>query len=165
LSKYISKYVDDYRPYEMLADDYLMLWQYKNITAPVDIALSLNPLSVSWNYLKAASFMWIEQFDKALPYFENVLQFDTKNPEIIEKIWVCKFHIAKTQEEIDKALYMIQRAYIMSWEDPAIAETLWIFLFTEWRYDEWEEYLSKSTIWESQREILNKLRKISSWLM
>ncbi len=48
----ISKYSEDYRLYEELADIYLYRWEFDKALKAVNFSLCINPKSATGNYLK-----------------------------------------------------------------------------------------------------------------
>lgn len=160
LNKFIINYFDDYRPFELMADNYLMLWEFKKMAKPLKTALMLNKESASGNYLKAASLMWQSKHKEAIPFLETALKGLPNDVEILEKLWICKFLSAETDIELEKSLYLLKRTFILSWEAPNIAETLWLFLVTEWRFEEWMEYIEKSELNDLQKQRLQKFKEL-----
>lgn len=138
--KYLSKYTDDYRLYEELADIYLFEWKLDKAENAMKFAQDLNPESATWLYLswyinisKWNFKNWVKLLEKANILFPN-------NPEILRNLgwWYNMIW------QVNKWIIILKRALNISQEDVLIMEDLWVALMWDLQFEMWEFYLRKA---------------------
>lgn len=152
IEKYLSKYTDDYRFYEELADIYLYEWNLDKAEKAMKFAQKLNTDSATgtylmgyiniskWNYL-----LWVDLLEKANILFPN-------NAEILRNLW-WGYNMLW---QIEKWITLLKRALNLSPEDKLIMEDLWVALIWGWNIEHWEFYLKKA--WKENR--IRELRQM-----
>lgn len=138
--KYLSKYTDDYRLYEELADIYLFEWKLNKAENAMKFAQNLNPESATWLYLswyihisKWNFKTWVKLLEKANVLFPN-------NPEILRNLgWGYNMIW-----EVKKWIIILKRALNISPDDTLIMEDLWVALMWDLQFELWEFYLRKA---------------------
>ena len=144
-NKYLSKYTDDYRLYEELADIYLFEWNFSKAERAMKFAQNLNPESATWLYLswyinisKWNFKLWVELLEKANELFPN-------NPEILRNLgwWLNMIGQSK------KWIIILKRALNIAPDDILIMEDLGVTLMWDGQTDLWEFYLRKA--WREDR--------------
>lgn len=150
--KYLSKYTDDYRLYEELADIYLFEWKLEKAENAMKFAQNLNPESATGLYLsgyinisKWNFKLWVELLEKANELFPN-------NPEILRNLWWWYNMIW----QVKKWIIILKRALNISPEDLLIMEDLWVALMWDLQFDMWEFYLRKA--WREDR--IEEMKKL-----
>lgn len=140
VEKYLTKYTDDYRLYEELADIYLYEWDMKKAENAMHFARNLNPESATWLYLlwyinltKWNFKLWVELLEKSNEFFPN-------NPEILRNLgwWYNMLW------QVTKWIAILKRALNIAPEDPLIMEDLGVALMWDWQVDMGEFYLKKA---------------------
>ena len=71
LQRSLTKYSDDYRLYEELADIYLYTNNNEKAIAAIDFSLTLNPKSATGNYLKGFILLGQDKVTESISYLET----------------------------------------------------------------------------------------------
>jgi len=142
LEEAIIKYNWDYRLYEELTDIYLYMWDLSKWLKSVNFALSLNPESATWNYLKWFLLLSKDKIDESIKYLEKSNKLLANNAEVLRNLWW-----AYTMKwEIDKWILILKRALNINPNDELITEDLAMALIWNWSINEWNNLLQK--IWK-----------------
>lgn len=120
LQQALSKYSEDYRLYEELADIYLYMADYKKSAVALDFALTLNPESATGNYLKWFILLSEDKIYEAINYLERSNKLFWNNAEVLRNLgWaytMCNQH--------ERGITILKRALNISPEDELITEDL-----------------------------------------
>lgn len=120
LQKTLTKYSDDYRLYEELADIYLYMWNTEKSFAALDFALTLNPDSATGNYLKGFILLWEDKVSEAIKYLEKSNMLFGNNAEVLRNLgWAYTM-----SNKHDRGITILKRALNISPEDELITEDL-----------------------------------------
>lgn len=149
VQKYLSKYTDDYRLYEELADIYLFEWNISKAQNAMKFAQNLNPESATWLYLMGYIFISSGNFKSWVQYLEKANNLFPNNPEILRNLWWWYNMIGQTK----KWIIILKRALNIASDDQLIMEDLWVALMWDWQLDLWEFYLRKAGKEERIEEI------------
>lgn len=124
----LTKYSDDYRLYEELADIYMYISDFQKATAALDFALTLNPKSATWNYLKGFILLWEDRVQEAKKYLEDSNKLFGNNAEVLRNLgWA---YTMLGQQE--RGIIILKRALNISPEDELITEDLAMALIGKW---------------------------------
>lgn len=120
LQSSLVKYSDDYRLYEELADIYLYMWDTKKSFSALDFALTLNPKSATWNYLKGFILLGEDKVAEAIKYLEISNTLFGNNAEVLRNLgWAYTM-----SDNHDRWITILKRALNISPEDELITEDL-----------------------------------------
>lgn len=120
VQKALTKYSDDYRLYEELADIYLYISDYKKAMSALDFALTLNPKSATGNYLKGFVLLGQDRVEEALSYLEDSNKLFGNNAEVLRNLgWA---YTMLGQQE--RGIIILKRALNIAPEDELITEDL-----------------------------------------
>lgn len=120
LQKALTKYSDDYRLYEELADIYLYMGESERSFAALDFALTLNPKSATGNYLKGFILLWEDKVDEAIKYLEKSNILFWNNAEVLRNLgWAYTM-----SNRHERGITILKRALNLSPEDELITEDL-----------------------------------------
>ena len=144
LQKALTKFSDDYRLYEELADIYLYMSDNLKAMSALDFALTLNPNSATWNYLKGFILLWEDKVEEATSYLEKSNTLFGNNAEVLRNLWWA--YTMKWQQE--RGITILKRALNISPEDELITEDLAMALIGTWDVAGWNKLLKK--IWKSE---------------
>mgnify|MGYP002152486202 CR=1 FL=1 len=135
----LTKFDNDYRLYEELADIYL--YQNKKIKASkaIDFALSINKESATWNYLKWFILLSSDKLEDSLKYLEKSNELMPNNAEVLRNLWWGYSMIWK----VDRWISILKRALNLSPDDPLITEDLAMALINKGEVHEWNKILEK----------------------
>lgn len=152
VQKYISKYTDDYRLYEELADIYLFEWKIDKAENAMKFAQNLNPESATWLYLSGYINISKWNFKKWIVLLEKANILFPNNPEILRNLgwWYTMIW------EIKKWIILLKRALNISQDDILIMEDLGVALMRDMQFELWEFYLRKA--WREDR--IEEMRKL-----
>lgn len=144
LQESLSKYNDDYRLYEEIADIYLYEWKYLKAQKAIDFALDMHNDSATWNYLKWFILLSRNRAKEATTYLEKSNKLMPNNAEVLRNLgW------AYTQIEREiKWILILRRALNINPSDNLIAEDLAMALIWNWEIREWNQLLEK--IWKDK---------------
>jgi tetratricopeptide (TPR) repeat protein len=120
LQKALTKYSDDYRLYEELADIYLYMSDHNKAMAALDFALTLNPDSATGNYLKGFILLGEDKINEAISYLEKSNKLFGNNAEVLRNLgWAYTM-----SNQHDRGITILKRALNISPEDELITEDL-----------------------------------------
>ncbi len=142
LEESISKYHDDHRLYEELADIYLYQWKLPKATKSVNFALSLNEESPTWNYLKGFILLSRNKPKEAIKFLLKSNSLMWNNSEVLRNLWWAY----NMSWEVEKWISILKRALNISPWDILITEDLAMALIWAWEVHEWNMLLKK--IWK-----------------
>lgn len=143
LEESLTKYDNDYRFYEELADIYLYQNKLLKANKAIDFALSINPESATWNYLKWFVLLWSNKVDAALDFLLKSNKLMPNNSEVLRNLWWAYNMIW----EVEKWIFILKRALNLSPNDPLISEDLAMALINKWDIREWNKILE--SIWKA----------------
>ncbi len=144
LQNSLSKYNEDYRIYEEIADIYLYEWKNLKAQKAIDFALNINPESATWNYLKWFILLSRNKTKESISYLEKSNNLMPNNAEVLRNLgWA--YSMTGQQE---KWIFILKRALNISPEDTLITEDLAMALIWKWEIREWNQLLEK--IWKEQ---------------
>ena len=139
LQKSLTKYSDDYRLYEELADIYLYIWDTKKAFAALDFALTLNPKSATWNYLKGFLLLWDDKVIEAIQYLEDSNKLFWNNAEVLRNLgWAYTMN-----DQHERGITILKRALNISPEDELITEDLAMALIGTGDITGWNKLLKQ----------------------
>ncbi len=120
LQKSLTKYSDDYRLYEELADIYLYMNETQKALTAVDFALTLNPKSATGNYLKGFILLGEDKIVESISYLEASNTLFGNNAEVLRNLgWAYTM-----SHQHDRGITLLKRALNLSPEDELITEDL-----------------------------------------
>lgn len=141
----ISKYSEDYRLYEELADIYLYRWEFDKALKAVNFSLCINPKSATGNYLKGFILLSKEKPHEAVHYLETSNKLIWNNSEVLRNLgWAYTL----TEQE-ERWIAMLKRALNISPEDDLITEDLAMALIGSGEITEGNLLLKK--IWKKSK--------------
>ena len=144
LEENITKYNNDYRLYEELADIYLYKWSLDKALKSVNFAIILNKASATWNYLKGFILLSKDKVAESIKYLEKSNQLMWNNAEVLRNLWWAYTMIWET----NKWIIILKRALNLSPWDELITEDLAMALIWAWDITEWNYLLKK--IWKTK---------------
>lgn len=144
LEENITKYNNDYRLYEELADIYLYKWSLDKALKSVNFAIILNKDSATWNYLKGFILLSKDKVAESIKYLEKSNQLMWNNAEVLRNLWWAYTMIWET----NKWIIILKRALNLSPWDELITEDLAMALIWAWDITEWNYLLKK--IWKTK---------------
>lgn len=116
----ITKYTDDYRLYEELADIYLFLEEIDQAYLALDHALDLNPESATGNYLKGFILLGEDKVLEAIEFLEKSNTLFGNNAEVLRNLgWAYTM-----SNQYERGISVLKRALNISPEDELITEDL-----------------------------------------
>ncbi len=139
LQEALSKFNDDYRIYEEIADIYLYEWQIPKAKKAVDFALKINWESATWNYLKWFILLSNNKIIEAIKFLEKSNLLMPNNAEVLRNLWWAYSMVW----EAEKWIFILKRALNISPDDKLITEDLAIALIWSWKIKEWNALLEK----------------------
>lgn len=135
----LSKFNDDYRIYEEIADIYLYEWKIIKAKKAIDFALNINPESATWNYLKWFILLSNNKIVESIEYLEKSNNFMPNNAEVLRNLgWAYSM-----TWEADKWIFILKRALNISPNDKLITEDLAMALIWVGKVKEWNILLEK----------------------
>ncbi len=135
----LSKFNDDYRIYEEIADIYLYEWKIIKAKKAIDFALNINPESATWNYLKWFILLSNNKIVESIEYLEKSNNFMPNNAEVLRNLgWAYSM-----TWEADKWIFILKRALNISPNDKLITEDLAMALIWIGKVKEWNILLEK----------------------
>lgn len=135
----LSKFNDDYRIYEEIADIYLYEWKIIKAKKAIDFALNINPESATWNYLKWFILLSNNKIVESIKYLEKSNNFMPNNAEVLRNLgWAYSM-----TWEADKWIFILKRALNISPNDKLITEDLAMALIWIGKVKEWNILLEK----------------------
>lgn len=144
LQESLSKYSDDYRIYEEIADIYLYEWKFLKSQKAIDYALGLNPESATGNYLKWFILLSKNRAKEAIIFLKKSNSLMLNNAEVLRNLWWAYTLI----DEKEKWIFILQRALNINPNDSLIIEDLAMALIWNWDLREWNKLLEK--IWKDK---------------
>jgi tetratricopeptide (TPR) repeat protein len=139
LEQALSKYSEDYRLYEELADIYLYMADYKKSIVALDFALSLNPDSATGNYLKWFILLSEDKIGDAINYLEKSNKLFGNNAEVLRNLgWAYTM-----SQQHERGIIILKRALNISPEDELITEDLAMALIGTGDIAGWNKLLKK----------------------
>ncbi len=141
----ISKYSEDYRLYEELADIYLYRWEFDKALKAVNFSLTINSKSATGNYLKGFILLSKERPHEAITYLEMSNKLIGNNSEVLRNLWWAYSLI----DQSERGISILKRALNLSPEDDLITEDLAMALIGTWDITEWNLLLKK--IWKKSK--------------
>jgi len=142
LQRLIIKNSDDYKLYEELADCYIYTWEIEKAMNSVNHALSINPISATWNYLKWFIYLSDNKIKKAIWYLEKSNSLIPNNAEVLRNLWWAYNLWGQTERWI----YVLKRALNLAPKDSLIVEDLAMTLIWAWETKEGKILLK--SIWK-----------------
>lgn len=135
----LSKFNDDYRIYEEIADIYLYEWKIVKAKKAIDFALNINPESATWNYLKWFILLSNNKIVESIEYLEKSNNFMPNNAEVLRNLgWAYSM-----TWDADKWIFILKRALNISPNDKLITEDLAMALIWVGKVKEWNILLEK----------------------
>ncbi len=135
----LTKYSDDYRLYEELADIYLYISDFTKALSALDFALTLNPKSATGNYLKGFILLGEDKVKQAVSYLEKSNALFWNNAEVLRNLgWA---YTMLGQQE--RGIIILKRALNISPEDELITEDLAMALIGTGEILAWNKLLKK----------------------
>lgn len=147
LENNLSTYNDDYRLYEEIADIYLYEWKHSKALKAVNFALSINPESATWCYLKWFILLAKEKIKEAIPFLEKSNTLMPNNSEVLRNLWWAY----SMSSEKERWIFILKRALFMCPWDLLISQDLAMAMISAWMISEWNELLKK--IWKQEMSI------------
>lgn len=145
LERYISKYSDDYRLYEELADIYLYNWNLAKATKSINFALTLKENSATWNYLKWFILLSQDKVKESVSFLVKSNNLMWNNAEVLRNLgWAYTM-----LWENERWIYILKRALNISPWDNLITEDLAMALIWAWEVQKWNILLKK--IWKEKK--------------
>lgn len=139
IQKALTKYSDDYRLYEELADIYLYISDFKKALSALDFALTLNPRSATGNYLKGFILLGEDKVSEAIGYLEDSNKLFGNNAEVLRNLgWAYTM-----LWEQERGITILKRALNISPEDELITEDLAMALIGTWEIHAGNKLLKK----------------------
>ncbi len=140
----LSKKSDDYRIYEEIADIYLYQSKMAKAKKAIDFALSLNPESATWNYLKWFILLANNKITESIEFLEKSNNLMPNNAEVLRNLgWAYSM-----TWESRKWIFILKRALNISPDDKLINEDLAMALIWSGKIKEWNMLLEK--IWKEK---------------
>lgn len=138
----LSRYNEDYRLYEELADIYLYQGKLEKAKKAVDFSLGLNKESPTGNYLKWFILLSKNKIEEAIIYLEYSNNIMPNNAEVLRNLgWAYCM-----KWDLTKWTVILKRALLLAPEDSLIMEDLAMALIQKWDIREWNEILKR--IWK-----------------
>ena len=141
----ISKYSEDYRLYEELADIFLYLWEFDKAMKAVNFSLEINAKSATGNYLKWFILLSKNRPTEAIRHLELSNSLIGNNSEVLRNLWWA--YTLVWQKE--RGITLLKRALNLSPEDDLITEDLAMALIGSWDITQWNLLLKK--IWKKSK--------------
>lgn len=139
LENSLIKYNQDYRLYEELADIYLFQWELKKGLKSVNFALSINPESATWNYLKWFILLSQDEVRDAVICLEKSNKVLSNNSEVLRNLGWAYSMLWNTQ----RGITILKRALAITPNDNLIIEDLAMALIWAWEVNEWNSLLKQ----------------------
>lgn len=140
----LSKNSDDYRIYEEIADIYLYQSKMTKAKKAIDFALSMNPDSATWNYLKWFILLANNKISESIEFLEKSNNLMPNNAEVLRNLgWAYSM-----TWESQKWIFILKRALNISPDDKLINEDLAMALIWIWKVKEWNLLLEKIWKWK-----------------
>ncbi len=139
LEEALSKFNDDYRIYEEIADIYLYEWKITKAKKAIDFAMNINPESATGNYLKWFILLSNNKIIEAIEFLEKSNHLMPNNAEVLRNLgWAYSM-----TWETEKGIFILKRALNISPNDKLITEDLAMALIWMWKVKEWNILLEK----------------------
>jgi len=139
LEEALSKFNDDYRIYEEIADIYLYEWKVTKAKKAIDFAMNINPESATGNYLKGFILLSNNKIIEAIEFLEKSNLLMPNNAEVLRNLWWAYSMTGETK----KGIFILKRALNISPNDKLITEDLAMALIWAWKVKEWNLLLEK----------------------
>lgn len=143
----LSAYNDDYRLYEEIADIYLYEWKHQKALKAVDFALSINPESATWCYLKWFILLAKQKIKESIPFLEKSNALMPNNSEVLRNLW----RAYSMNSEKERWIFILKRALVIAPWDILISQDLAMAMIWAWMIAEWNELLKQ--IWKQEMSI------------
>lgn len=128
----LTKYTDDYRLYEELADIYLFENNLEKAEEVISYARTLHPESGTGTYLEGYIAVARGDFDHAIELLTHANILMPNNAEVIRNLgWAYVMKGA-----IPRGLSLLRRAHHLAPTEMMIANDLWVALMAAWLEDE-----------------------------
>ena len=147
LEEALSRYNDDYRIYEEIADIYLYEWKTQKAQKTIDFALKINPDSATWSYLKWFILLSNDKIIESIGFLEKSNKIMPNNAEVLRNLWWAY----SMTWEYEKWIFILKRALNISPNDRLITEDLAMALIWVWKIKEWNLLLEK--LWKQKISI------------
>lgn len=142
VQKTLTKYSDDYRLYEELADIYVYMWDFQKAISAIDFALTLEPKSATGNYLKGFILLSQDKITESIIYLETSNKYYGNNAEVLRNLgWAYTM-----SGQHDRWITILKRALNISPEDTLITEDLAMALIGSGEI--WEGNTLLRSIWK-----------------
>lgn len=139
LEEALSKFNDDYRVYEEIADIYLYEWKITKAKKAIDFAMNINPESATGNYLKWFILLSNNKIIEAIEFLEKSNHLMPNNAEVLRNLgWAYSM-----TGETEKGIFILKRALNISPNDKLITEDLAMALIWKWKVKEGNMLLEK----------------------
>ncbi|MDD2565655.1 MAG: hypothetical protein PHZ26_02150 [Candidatus Gracilibacteria bacterium] len=138
--KYLSKYTDDYRLYEELADIYLFEGNLVKAERAMKFAQNLNPESATGLYLSGYINISKGNFKLGVELLEKANELFPNNPEILRNLGWGLNMVGQSK----KGIIILKRALNIAPDDILIMEDLGVTLMGDGQADLGEFYLRKA---------------------
>ncbi len=139
LEESLSKFNDDYRIYEEIADIYLYEWKVTKAKKAIDFAMNINPESATGNYLKGFILLSNNKIVEAIEFLEKSNLLMPNNAEVLRNLgWAYSM-----TGEAEKGIFILKRALNISPNDKLITEDLAMALIWMWKVKEGNLLLEK----------------------
>lgn len=139
LQEALSKFNDDYRIYEEIADIYLYEWKITKAKKAIDFAININPESATGNYLKWFILLSGNKIIEAIEYLEKSNHLMPNNAEVLRNLgWAYSM-----TGEPEKWIFILKRALNISPNDKLITEDLAMAMIGAGKVKEWNMLLEK----------------------
>lgn len=141
----ISRYDEDYRLYEELADIYLYRWEFDKALRAVNFSLSINSKSATGNYLKGFILLSKDKAQEAISFLEASNKLIGNNSEVLRNLGWAYTLIGQNE----RGITVLKRALNLSPDDDLITEDLAMALIGAGEVTEWNLLLKK--IWKKSK--------------
>jgi len=139
LQNSLVRYSDDFRLYEELADIYLFIGNIEKSYNAIDFALTLNPDSATWNYLKGFILLSEDKIIESISYLEKSNSLFWNNAEVLRNLgWAYTM-----SGKHERGITILKRALNISPEDELITEDLAMALIWNGDIKGWKNLLKK----------------------
>lgn len=136
----LTRYTDDYRLYEELADIYLIENNLEKAEEVIRYARELHPESWTGIYLEWYIAVARGDFDHAIEVLREANKIMPNNPEIIRNLWWASV----MKGDISRGLSLLRRAYTLAPDDLMIANDLSVALMASGNEEEARELFEKT---------------------
>ena len=120
IEKCLSKYSDDYRLYEELADVYLYEWDIFRAQQAAKYGQELSPKSATGLYLLGYILLVEEKYSESVKFLQQANKYNPNNPEVLRNLGWAYVMLG----EVEKGIIFLERALHLSPRDDLIIEDL-----------------------------------------